>query len=102
MKGLIRKILIETISKEDMEEFADGRGKGAEKITVNRVAKMAAELSPRDVKIQYLDSRIGEFDGKNVSINKAKKLLNWEPEITFDRGMRMHHEWEASKTCYEL
>ena len=39
MKDLIRKILIETISKEEMEEFADGRGKGAEKITDNAKEK---------------------------------------------------------------
>ena len=35
MKKLIKKILNETISKKEMEDFAEGRGKGAEKITDN-------------------------------------------------------------------
>ena len=35
MKNIIRKILKESISENEMEIFAEGRGKGAEKITDN-------------------------------------------------------------------
>ena len=73
---------------------------GSEKITVNRVARSASMLSDKDVEIQYLDSRAGEFDGKNVSIGKAKKLLNWEPEVTFNEGFKRCFEYESSKKCY--
>jgi UDP-glucose 4-epimerase len=73
---------------------------GSEKITVSRVARTAVDLSGRDVEIQYSESRAGEFNGKNVSITKAKKLLNWEPEVTFDEGMVRCFEHESNKKCY--
>jgi len=73
---------------------------GAEKVTVSRVARSAAMLSDNDVEIQYLDSRAGEFDGKNVSIGKAKKLLNWKPEVTFNEGMKRCFQYESNRKCY--
>ena len=73
---------------------------GSEKVTVNRVARSAAMLADNDVEIQYLESRTGEFDGKNVSIGKAKKLLNWEPEITFNEGFKRCFDHESNKKCY--
>ena len=73
---------------------------GAEKVTVNRVARSAVMLSEKDVEIQHLDSRAGEYDGKNVCIRKAKQLLNWEPKISFNDGMKMCFEHESNKKCY--
>ena len=73
---------------------------GSEKVTVDRVARSAAMLADKDVDIQYLESRAGEFDGKNVAIGKAKKLLNWEPNISFNEGFKRCFEYESSKKCY--
>lgn len=73
---------------------------GSEEVTVNRVARSAVMLADRDVEIQYLESRAGEFTGKNVSIAKAKKLLNWEPKVTFNEGMKRCFEYESNRKCY--
>ena len=74
---------------------------GAEKISVNDVAQFAKELAkPKKVVITHTAGRVGEFDGKNVSIVKAKKILGWKPEITFRQGMHKHYEWESRKKCY--
>ena len=37
--------------------------------------------------------RPGDFDGKKVSAEKAKRELDWEPKIDFKEGMRRYSEW---------
>ena len=78
MKDLIRKILIETISKEEMEEFADGRGKGAEKITDNAKEKGGNSMLTYHhfkVKLPYYEKAAeGKFD-KEKAVKEYKKLL---------------------------
>ena len=78
MKGLIRKILIETISKEEMEEFADGRGKGAEKITDNAKEKGGNSMLTYHhfkVKLPYYEKAAeGKFD-KEKAVKEYKRLL---------------------------
>ena len=78
MKDLIRKILIETISKEEMEEFADGRGKGAEKITDNAKEKGGNSMLTYHhfkVKLPYYEKAAeGKFD-KEKAVKEYKRLL---------------------------
>ena len=78
MKDLIRKILIETISKEEMEEFADGRGKGAEKITDNAKEKGGNSMLTYHhfkVKLPYYEKAAeGKFD-KEKAVKEYKKYL---------------------------
>ena len=73
---------------------------GSEKITVKQVADTVKRLTNRDVTIEYTPGRAGEFDGKSVSTAKAKAMLGWEPTMSFDEGMKLHHTWEADKLCH--
>ena len=57
MKNLIRKILEESISEKEMEEFADGRGKGGRKDNRQRKRegrKLYANLSSLQSKTTIL------------------------------------------------
>jgi UDP-glucose 4-epimerase len=38
---------------------------------------------------EYIPKRPGEPDSTNANINKAKKLLGWEPKITFEEGVKV-------------
>jgi nucleoside-diphosphate-sugar epimerase len=73
---------------------------GSETITVSQVANKAKELANKNVEIQYTPARTGEFNGKNVSTEKAKKILNWQPTISFSQGIKMHYDWLSKKKCY--
>ena len=61
MRGLIKHILRESISEKEMEDFAEGRGKGAEKITDSakeKGGKFYAYLSSLQSKITLLRQSI--------------------------------------------
>ena len=78
MKNLIRKILEESISEKEMEEFADGRGKGAEKITDNAKEKGGNSMltyHQLKVKLPYYEKAAeGKFD-KEKAVKEYKKHL---------------------------
>ena len=78
MKKLIKKILNETISKKEMEDFAEGRGKGAEKITDNAKEKGGNSMLTYHhfkVKLPYYEKAAeGKFD-KEKALKEYKKHL---------------------------
>ena len=78
MKTLIKRILREAISKEEMEDFAEGRGKGAEKITDNAKEKGGNSMLTYHhfkVKLPYYEKASeGKFD-KEKAVTEYKKLL---------------------------
>jgi UDP-glucose 4-epimerase len=65
---------------------------GIRPITVKEVAETVKKLI-KDVKIEYKEARPGDFAGKIVLSNKAKKDLGWEPKIDFEEGLRRYIEW---------
>ena len=66
MKKLIKHILKEAISTKEMEDFAEGRGKGAEKITDNAKEKGGNSMLTYHhfkVKLPYYEKAAkGKFD----------------------------------------
>jgi len=65
---------------------------GAEKITIRQIAETVNRLVG-PVTIDYGPSRPGDFGGKEVSCERAKKELNWVPRISFEEGVRRYIEW---------
>jgi len=39
--------------------------------------------------VEFIPKRPGEPDSTHADITKAKKLLNWEPEISFEEGVKI-------------
>jgi len=64
---------------------------GPEKITLARVADRVRELHG-DVDIVYTDQREGDYKGKVVSNEKAWKVLDWKPTVTFNIGTEEMYE----------
>ena len=79
MKDLIKKILKESITKEVMEDFAEARGNGAEKITDNAKKKGGDSLlTYHHFKVKlpyYIKATEGDFN-KEKSIKEYRKHLN--------------------------
>ena len=78
MKESIRKILKEAISKKEMEDFAEGRGKGDEKISDKAKEKGGNSMLTHHhfkVKLPYYEKAAqGKFD-KEKSSKEYKKHL---------------------------
>jgi UDP-glucose 4-epimerase len=65
---------------------------GKEKITIKQIAETIQKIIGR-VKIEYISVRSGDFAGKEVSSDLAKKELAWEPKIDFEEGLRKYINW---------
>ena len=68
---------------------------GMQKTTIKEVAEIISELSDEDIEIIHEPSINAEYKGKDVSINKAKDLLGWEPSTSLKEGLRKHYEWQS-------
>ncbi|HEY7269061.1 MAG TPA: NAD-dependent epimerase/dehydratase family protein [Dehalococcoidia bacterium] len=70
---------------------------GAEKVTILRIAETVMRLTGSKQPIEFLPARSGDYDGVNVSSEKAARLLGWRPRTTFDEGMRETVAWLAGR-----
>lgn len=65
---------------------------GDEKITIKQIADTVGEIIG-GVKIEYKEGRKGDFEGNNISNQKAKNELGWSIKIGFKEGMKKYIEW---------
>jgi len=70
---------------------------GPRKITVLEVAEgIRANIGDR-VRIEFVPERPGDFGGKEVSAEKARRELGWDPQVEFTDGLRRTVEWFRQK-----
>ena len=66
---------------------------GMRRISIKEMAETIQTLVANDVQIEYLPARPGDYEGKEASNDKIKRLLGWEPTLDFEEGMRKTIEW---------
>ena len=70
---------------------------GMRRISIKEIADTIREIMENDVLIEYIAGRPGDYEGKEASNEKIKKLLNWEPTIDFEEGMKKTIDWYKKK-----
>lgn len=65
---------------------------GKEKVSIKQIAETIQKIIG-NVKIEYIPARPGDFSGKEVSSELAKKELDWEPKVSFEEGVRRYINW---------
>jgi UDP-glucose 4-epimerase len=70
---------------------------GRRQVTVLEVAEGVKKLIGDQVTIQFVPDRPGDFGGKDVSADKAKRELGWYPVIEFERGLEQTVRWFQQK-----
>ena len=66
---------------------------GMRRISIKNIADTIQDLMEDNVSVQYIPERPGDYEGKEASNEKIKKLLDWEPKIDFQDGMKKTIEW---------
>ncbi len=66
---------------------------GEEKITIRRIAETVLRLTGSDGGIEFVPARAGDYSGKDVSSEKARRELGWVPEVPFEEGMKHTVPW---------
>ncbi|TMB67324.1 MAG: NAD-dependent epimerase/dehydratase family protein [Chloroflexi bacterium] len=70
---------------------------GSEKVTILRIAETVLRLTACRSEIQFMAARPGDYSGRDVSSEKARRQLHWTPEIDFEEGMKRTVPWLVEK-----
>jgi len=65
---------------------------GNERITIKEVAETIQKIVG-NVEIEYIQERLGDFSGKEVSGKLAERELEWSPKVNFEEGVRRYIVW---------
>ncbi len=63
--------------------------------SINKIAEIIQQVSNKTIPITYANSRAGEVIHSRATIEKARKLLGYNPQTSLDEGMRI--TWQAIK-----
>ena len=79
----------------DVRAFNIGTGRETSVLDLANTLQRAAGTS---VPVEHAPARPGELPRSAVSNAKAKKALNWSPEVDLEDGLRMTYEYFAART----
>lgn len=64
-----------------------------EEVYIKTIAEKIVKLSRKNIKITYDPTKPVGPMSRTADIKKAKKLLNWQPKINLDEGLRRTYVW---------
>jgi nucleoside-diphosphate-sugar epimerase len=67
---------------------------GGEKTTVNSLVKELNEVLGKEIKPAYDDPRSGDIKHSYADISKARKMLKYEPAVSFSEGLNETVRWD--------
>ncbi len=96
-----RGMILALTSKKAVGETIN-LGSGIE-ITIKELALLIAKIMAKEIEIKIDKSRYRPFDVNRLysSNRKAKELLEWEPEVSIEEGLRRTIEW-ANKSSLRM
>ena len=66
---------------------------GKEAISVLQIVRTLEKLLGKNANLEFRKDRKGNFRGRFISSEKAKRLLGWEPAMDYEEAMRMYVAW---------
>ena len=88
----VADINIRCLEKDDINGEAFNVALG-EPNSVNRLFNYLKEIIGSDIEPNYCPLRLGDVRKTHADIEKAKRLLGWEPKIGFYQGLEKAVEW---------
>jgi UDP-glucose 4-epimerase len=70
---------------------------GSRQVTILEVAEGIRDIIGDHVKIEFVPARPGDFGGKEINFEKAKRELGWEPLVEFKDGLWRTVDWFRSR-----
>lgn len=67
-----------------------GSGRG---VSIREIAEKIIEISGKNIKSAYDPTKLVGPLSRTANVNKAKTLLNWQPKISLDEGLKRTYSW---------
>ena len=71
-------------------------GNPANEISIRELAERIIEITGSSSRIRITNSAEPDVKYRNVNIDKARKMLGYEPKITLEEGIRRLYEWKKA------
>jgi nucleoside-diphosphate-sugar epimerase len=71
---------------------------GQEKITVLQIVRTLEEILGKKANITFVSDRAGNFKGRFISSEKARRLLHWEARLGYREAMEHYVDWYLKTT----
>ena len=65
---------------------------GMKKISVIQIVKTLEEILGKKADVSFVEDRKGNFKGRFISSEKARRLLGWAPSLDYEDAMRIYVE----------
>jgi UDP-glucose 4-epimerase len=66
---------------------------GPDRVTVRRIVEAVRAAVGVHVGVEFVPARAGDYAGRTVSAEKARRVLGWAPGTPFEEGVRRYVEW---------
>jgi len=88
-RGMLNALVAENIDGETINVGSN------REISIKTIVETISKLLEKDVEIKIDPSRLRPFDVNNLvcDYTKAKKLLGWSPEVSFEDGLQSTIDW---------
>jgi nucleoside-diphosphate-sugar epimerase len=63
---------------------------GRERISVLQILRNLEEILGKKAKVTFVEQRSGQFKGRLISSDKAKRILGWEPRYTYREALEKY------------
>jgi UDP-glucose 4-epimerase len=93
-----------------VEDLAEGNVAALKEVAGNQIYNLQGlrQISIREIaetvkrlvgggRIEYTEARPGDYDGKIISSEKARRELEWEPKVDIEEGIRRYIEWHKKQ-----
>lgn len=86
---------VDDVARANILAAESDKLKGGEKINISSGESYSINYLAKEVggEIQYLSPREGDILHTKADITRAKNLLNWEPKVSFEEGLKKVKEW---------
>jgi UDP-glucose 4-epimerase len=63
------------------------------RISLNEVLRELGKITGKTVEVKYDAPRDGDIRDSQADISQAREILGYEPQVTFEKGLRRTFEW---------
>jgi len=70
-------------------------------VTINQLADMVAEIAGIKIIIKHIPGPMG-VRGRNSDNTRLREVLNWEPQLALEDGLRRSYDWIEKQVAQKL